>query len=165
MTYDLDQLRRMLPVDKNNLDEELERQAHIQDVIGRKVAQLGTVCNQAKDVYATACARLTNDLGQCEGRKLTKDQVEAQVQRHPERCRTWDAYQRARQELEEWQSLLDAWRGRSFLMTNLTHLYGADYFTTTKTSTSFRGGTDDEYAELRNRAAQARGRRRLGGGA
>lgn len=163
MTYDLDQLRRMLPVDKNNLDEELERQAHIQEVIGRRVAQLATACNQAKDVYSTACARLTNDLGQCEGRKLTKDQVEAQVQRHPERCRTWDAYQRARQELEEWQVLHEAWKGRSFIMTNLTHLYGADYFTTTRTSMSFQGARDDEYTDLRKMAAQSRGRRKLGG--
>lgn len=159
--YDIDHFRRRLPVDKNNLDEELQEQSAVQEMIGRKVAELATACNLAKDRLATTAARLTNDLGQHEGRRLTKDQIDAQVQRHPERCRCWDAFQRSRQELEEWQALLDAWKGRSFLMTNLTHLYGADYFAVN--STVAKKERPDEYTSLRSTAAAARTRRTLEG--
>lgn len=126
---DIETYRKMLPVMKHRLDDELEIQAQIMDDISRRVVVLNSRMLEAKDVLARTEARLIEDARESAlDSKITKGEIESRVSRHPERISTWEKYQGARAEHEDWAGLLEAWRHKGYSIKTLADLYAADYF-------------------------------------
>lgn len=157
----IDAFRALLQIDRHNLDHELERQGQTYERIGHFASKAATRMNEAKDNLASVEARLTGSIGDSDGRRVTKDQVAAAVQRHPDKQRAWTAYQVAREEHEGWEHLLNAWRARGFAISKLAELYVANYFTMETSIRRERPTRQNEHEELRKVAAEARKRRHL----
>lgn len=124
--------RRLLPTSKHALDDELERQADVQDRISVAVAQAGMAATKAKDNLARVEASLLQDVhtnAANEGKKLTVDQAGGFVRRHRDRMRAFDELCRCQAEHEEWQGIYEAWRSKGFNLKALGALFEAQYFT------------------------------------
>ena len=133
MAMSIESFRKMLPVRKHHLDEELEIQAQTMDEISQQVAAWNHRMLEAKEALAQTEARLADDLRDGDV-KLTKDQLEAKVRRSRERGAAWDTYQRARGQHEEWSMLLECWRNKGYSIKTLADLYSSDYFAATASS-------------------------------
>ena len=148
----------MLPIDKHSLDMELERQCVIQEYVDRTVAQIAFEVAEAKDAMETTEARLKQDVVDRSGVRVTVQQVDAQVQRNPQRIAAWKRYLEKKLELEQWHAVSGAWRGRSYNMTNLSTLYNADYFTVDSLRGKESRSHKEGYEELRHAASASRRR-------
>lgn len=146
----IDDYRRKLRVNKHTLDDELEEQPDIMDRISRKVVELTTKANEAKDEVARTEGRLAEDVKEADP-KLSLPATEAKVRRAPERIRDWQQYQQARALLEEWQGLLEAWKNKGYSIKTLSDLYAANYFSVNSTTMTERQKRrhDDDPSEAR----------------
>lgn len=120
--------RSQLHVSRHALDEALETHATLQERIARRVVHENTAAQAAKDDLARVEARLLRD-EKDDNPKATDTSANAAVRRHPERITSWERSQRAREQHEEWQALLEAWRQRGYSIKALADLYGNDYYT------------------------------------
>jgi hypothetical protein len=123
----IQQYRSMLVLNKHRLDDELEAQADVQERISREVVLLNSAMLAAKDKLARVEGRLGEELREDEP-KLTVELRAAKVARDPARIASWEAYQSARAQHEEWSNLLEAWRQRGYSIKTLADLYGSQYF-------------------------------------
>lgn len=141
---DLQHYRNALRVNKHRLDDDLETHAENQEQISARVAQMNTAMLHAKATLAQVEARLLQDAKESR-EKITKDEAEAIVVRHADRRDAWRELQGAREELEEWQGLYDAWRQKGKDMENLGRLYGAQYFALSSVGPDRRSRRDQDY--------------------
>lgn len=116
--------RNLLGINKLRLDDELEVQAQYQEQISTETTRANTRMLEKKDELQRVEARLVEDFR--EG--ATKDLAEAKAKRHPDRRKAWDEYQRAREEHELWDGMLNAWKTKGFKLADLGALFGSDYF-------------------------------------
>jgi len=123
----IEKYRGMLVVNKHRLDDELEIQADIQERISAEVATLNSRMLECKDDLAKIEARLSEEFRDSDA-KLTVDGIKGKVLRHAERGRAWDRHQKAREDLEVAQGILDAWIKRGFSLKTLGELYTGQYF-------------------------------------
>jgi hypothetical protein len=126
MANDIQHYRAQLRTNRLRLDEDLEVQAEMQEQISSRVSRMNTKVLEAKEQLALVEARLTQDLG--EEQKLTVAELAAKVRRHRDRIEAFRAWMDAREEHEEWQGLLDAWKSKGFAMKDLGGLYASQYF-------------------------------------
>lgn len=127
--YDRDfkNFQNQLPVMKHRLDDELEVHPQVYEMISSRVVLLNSQMLEAKNQLAMTEDRLTED-ARDSGSKLTKDEVEGRVRRHPDRKAAWIKFQAARAEHERWVGLLDAWRQKGYAIKTLAELYTASYY-------------------------------------
>lgn len=139
---DYDTYRKMLPVMKHRLDDELEVHPQVYEIISSRVVILNSRMLEAKQRLALREGRLGESI-RSDFEKLTKAEVESKVQSHPDYREAWDQYQAARSEHERWSGLLDAWRQKGYSIKTLAELYSADYYSLTATSTGHRAPNHD----------------------
>jgi len=123
----LDTYRKMLRINRNRLDDELEIQSEMMDRISTRVIAASTRASDAKDSLGRTESRLFDDVKESETR-VSNPAAEARVKRDPERIKAWTYYQRAREEHEAWTALFEAWRQRGYSIKTLADLYAANYF-------------------------------------
>ncbi len=133
----IDDYRRKLRVNKHTLDDELEEQPDIMDRISRKIVELNSKAQEAKDELAKTEGRIAEDVKESDP-KLSLPVIDAKVKRSPDRVRAWQRFQNARAELEEWQGLLEAWKQKGYSIKTLADLYAANYFSVNSTTMSDR---------------------------
>lgn len=122
---DLQTYRDMLRINKHRLDDELEIQADVLERISEQVARLSTSHNEAVEVFKRSEASAFIDHKQAgEADKL----ADANSKRDPQRMKAWAEVQRAREELDVWRDLYEAWKARGYSLKELTSLYVAQYF-------------------------------------
>lgn len=153
MRDDLETFRSMLAVRKNHLDDELEIQAEVMDRINRQVVAANSRMLSAKDELARLEARLGDEIKDDEP-KLSLPAIDGKVKRHRERLDLWKRFQDAREHLEEWQGLHEAWKQKGYSIKTASDLYSAGYFTINSTSSSPRhrerdAGHDGRRADMR----------------
>lgn len=136
-----DRYRKMLPVMKHRLDDELELHAQVYEIIASRVVLLNSQMLEAKNALNQREGRIAETIRD-EHEKLTKDAVESKVLSHRDRIEAWDRYQEARSEHEMWSGLLDAWRQKGYSIKTLAELYTADYYSL---MTSAGGGRTPDY--------------------
>lgn len=125
---DLDTFRRLLRVNKNRLDDELELQADVMDRLSERIAKLVVRSEEAENDLKLTEARLFRDLKDGD-EKMTDKAAESAVRRHQERARAFKAVLDASHELRLWQGLYEAWKARGYSINKLCDLYAAQYFT------------------------------------
>lgn len=123
----LDQYRTMLPVNKYRLDDELEIQPDIMMRIASSVTVANSRMLEAKDELAREEGELSENVKD-EEPKATVTMIDSRVKRHARRIRAWQKFQDARQEYEQWNGLLEAWRQKGFSLKTLADLHAAQYF-------------------------------------
>lgn len=118
--------RKLLVVNKHNLDAALEVSADIMERISAEVTRSAGEYRQCKDDLAAIEGELSADL---KGEKTNAEERAARIKRNPQRQARWKALQLAQLEAEQWSHLLDAWKQRGFSIKTLSDLYAANYFT------------------------------------
>lgn len=126
MESTLDYFRRLLPINKHELDDELECQAEVFERISREVAACATEVAYAKDALLRTEARLLLDFKDAGG--MSEKVIDANVKRHPDRTASAKEYSAALRKHEMWTSLQDAWRQRGYALKTLADLYVSSYF-------------------------------------
>lgn len=135
----LEEVGRLVPINKHNLDEELATQAEVMFRIAEAKAKAASRMQDAKDALATEEARLY--IGERRsGEKMTALEMTSKVQASPRRLKAYDAYQEARHAAEQWDDLFEIWKQRGFALRTLTDLYLGNYYT----SDSRTGGSGRE---------------------
>lgn len=157
----LDQLRLMLPCNKNRLDDELELQPDMMMRIATRLTTMMSRMMEAKDELARVEGRLTEDLKE-DDPKLTVAGLEARVKRHGDRTKAWTRFQEARHDLELWQGMLESWRQKGYSLKTLSELYSAQYFSVNSTMDPKRREREDRQdnarAEMREAGQRASSR-------
>lgn len=125
--HPIDYYRDKLKVNKHALDDLLEDHADLLDQIGQRLAMANTAMLEAKDKLARVEARVSQRLRD-DHEKLTVAQVNEKLVRDDARLDAFDAYQKARQEHECWDTLNKAWQARGKSISVLSDLYGRQYF-------------------------------------
>lgn len=121
----MSELRARLRVNKHALEDELETQAEVLDRIGREVSRADSRAQAAADRVKRMEASAFSDL-KAGG---SSDRVsELAARRDPDRMKAFDESVQARQELDDWRSLHEAWKARGFSIKELVALYQSKYF-------------------------------------
>lgn len=126
-SYSYKDFSAMLRISKHRLDDELEVQAELQEHISTEVARRKTAAEQAKEELERLEGGLTLDFRDSE-EKLTVGEIKAKVQRNERRIKAYDRWLEAREALEQWEGLLDAWRKRGYGINTAAQLYASQYF-------------------------------------
>lgn len=126
MLDELATYRKMLPINRHRLDDELAINSEIQDHIGRQVAHSNTRLLDQKRRLDEIEARLFDELKL--DSKMTNPQVEREIKRNPEWRKQWVLWQSDRETHEQWESLYKAWITRSYDLKALCELHGQQYF-------------------------------------
>lgn len=123
----LDDYRRLLPINKHNLDQELEVQGemlyHISE--GRTIANSQML--EAKNSLARIEAGISSE-ARSRASKITVGELDGIVQMNRDRQASWEAYQEARAIFEQWDGLYESWKQRGFALKTLADLYIGNYF-------------------------------------
>jgi hypothetical protein len=133
----LDFVRGLLAPNKSRLDDELELQPDMYDRISSVVTTKTSRMLEAKEELARVEGRVLEDIREGDA-KITVDVANGRMRRHPERVRAWQAFQDAREALESWQGLLEAWKQKGYSIKTLSELYSAQYFGVTPNNISNR---------------------------
>ena len=124
---DKEQIKALLPIDKNNLDEQLEQQASIYHIIGEQAARSRSKQRIARDhLHSVTAAGIRIRV---EREKMSKTAAESAIKEDDHYKAARRSYTDACQEHDEWSSLLASWQQRSYALTNLADLYVNQYFT------------------------------------
>lgn len=117
----------MLKPDKNRLDHELEVQSDVMFRICEKIAALtrehAVLVDQIKGAEFEAFKH-------AKGEGSSDKHAELQSKSSPMRTAIFRDAAFAKEELERWQGLYEAWKTRGYSLNNLVELYKAQYFTT-----------------------------------
>lgn len=130
---DINHYRRLLPVRKNRLDEDLEIQSQYMDEIAQQVTAANSRMLRLKDELAREEAALSKEMRE-DYPKLTVGQVAEHVIKAPRRIQAWREYADARTEHETWSHLLDAWKQKGYSIRVMADLHAAQYFSPTSVS-------------------------------
>lgn len=148
---DLDSFRRLLRINKNRLDDELELQADVMDRLSERIAKLIAEADGLENELKLTEARLFRQFKD-DDEKLTDKAAESAVKRHQERARALERYSAASYDLRLWQGLYEAWKAKGYAINKLCDLYAAQYFTKDSHSISSRSDRRrGEEAALRDR--------------
>jgi hypothetical protein len=151
-TYD--DYRKMLPVQKHRLDDELETHADILERVGSECARLESrsreLKSEAERVEARAYLQLRED-----DVKRTADELRAKVATSRDVVRAQEAHEIARLEWQRWEKLYDAWKLRDFSVRALGKLFGDGYFANDPIVSRERGRRDADYLERRDKMRKA----------
>lgn len=124
---ELSEVRNMLRINRHRLDDELEVHAEVLDRVGQEVVRRNSRMIELKKKLEEVEARVTSDLKDADP-KLTNPMAEREAKRNRDYTAAWEAYQRARHEHEEWESVQKAWYQRGFDLKALGELFGNQYF-------------------------------------
>ena len=150
--HPIDYYRDKLKVDKHALDDLLESHAEMLDQIGQQLATANTTMLELKDKLARVEARVSMRLRE-DHIKLTVAQVNEMLVRDDTRLDAFDAYQKAREVHEQWDTLNKAWQARGKSISVLSDLFGRQYFALRSTSTRSHDNRSHEEGRARMRAA------------
>lgn len=153
-------VRSMLAIDKHRLDDALEVHAQMQDRIAQQLARTTTTANIAKRDLEAEEGRIIGQL-KIDDPKLSNTVAEKEVRRNSAYLKAWRLYQEARQEMDEWAGLLDAWKARGYNLKALADLYGMQYFAvdSTRARSSVADAVNRYRGEFEHRDGPPRRRR------
>lgn len=143
--------QRLLPINKHDLDRELEVQAEMMYHISEAKVRAASEMHQAKDHLDTVEAKVYLKIRDTFSKPVVKE-IDSLIQRDPERQQAWREYQAAREQLERWEGMLESWKARGFAISKAADLFLGNYFVIGSAGNSRR----DEYEESRRAVADAR---------
>lgn len=155
----IDEFRRYLLIDKNDLDTEVSRHASLFYEIGEAYTQAIAERDALKEMLATIDAQLDAMVREeLEGEKVTESMVKSRVQLHPNHATAFQAHLDAKLLADKLAALKESFHSRTYMLKELSALYLSGYFD--RTSVQGTSVTDSAaYKRTRQRLAEARERR------
>ncbi len=155
----VDEFRRYLTIDKDNLDDEVTQQSTLFFNVAEAYATAATERDTLKELLGTIDAQLDGIIREeLEGDKFTEAMVKNRIQVHPNHKEAFESYLEAKQKADVLGALKDAFHTRSYLLRDLCSLALANYFETGAVKDT--AVTDNAvYRRQRQRLAEAREQR------
>lgn len=162
---DLRTAANMLRINRHRLDDELEIQSEVMFRVAECKATASDKMTSTKDNLLRVEGKLYFEIKR-DDPKATKDAVEAEIVRDPDRVRAFESYRLAKDESERWDSMYESWKQRGFALKTLADLYAANYFNVETTTSGRREVSTRDYDSnreslARKRNEESRGRRTL----
>lgn len=127
----IEKFSRKLVIDKNAMDEELERQAahyyEISAAFSDACAERDTAKLALENLDATLSLEIRRAAAVAE-EKVTEGNIKDQIQATKKRKEAAEEYMDLCKHVEDLRNLKDAWMQRSHSLRNLVELYGAEYW-------------------------------------
>lgn len=133
MRITIEEIEKLLTIDKSNLDLELERHAEIQHEISKLIDTSAVTAADLKDKLDKKDAALFTLFSE-EDPKLAIEKIKNKIKLDRDRDVLHTLYFKEQVALESLNRLLDSWRSKSFSLKALCELYCSDYFTTDSVS-------------------------------
>jgi hypothetical protein len=154
----VDEFKRYLVIDKNNLDDEVTHQSELFFRVAEAYAAAAAERDTLKEMLATIDAQLDAIIREeLEGDKFTEAMVKNRIQVHPNHKAAFDSFLEAKQKADVLGALKDAFHTRSYLLRDLCQLALANFFETSAVKDT--PITDNAvYRRQRQRLAEARER-------
>lgn len=130
---DIDEFQKYLIIDKNSLDEELEKQPILLFEICRATSEAISLRDSEKQRLEVIDASINEDLRQEAFRtntKITEAKLAAAVLLDHRHTQTYADYSEARKEADLWIALKEAFIQKGFALRELVELYLSGYFAT-----------------------------------
>lgn len=150
MTPDFDTFRRLLPIQKHELDEELALQAEFLQHISHNLVRAKSFAAQAKDALERLEAELHFYHKENSG-KMTVAELNGKIICDRRRIIAFEKLQAALGTLSDWEGMYESWKARGFALRSLVDLRLANYYT----PESISGGGDD-YSSMRREISRIR---------
>lgn len=143
---ELGQLEAGLAIDKYNLDAEVSEQPSNAGKVSDRFAEAKSMRDMAKDDLKTMEAQLYLDLKAeleptAKGR-VTDSMLGNLVQVHPKRKRAFLALNDSEREMVRLEGLLESYRNKGFMITEMCKLYHSSYFADPSHTPVQRDGED-----------------------
>lgn len=160
MTFDVEEFRKYLVIDKNALDDEVIQQPTLVCKVAEAYVEAAALRDACKEAVATIDAQI--DVGvreELEGEKITETIVRNRVQTHQAHKEAWDAYLTAKYEADVLGALKDAFVNRGFMLRDMVQLAVIGYFDVSSIKGT-KAASDFAYHMKREILAKARDDRR-----
>lgn len=148
----------MLRINRHRLDDELEIHSQVMEEIGRTVVKLNSMQLELKRKLAIAEAQAVSDLKDADP-KMSNPIAEKEAARDRNVGRAWEAWQAARAELEEWESVQKSWYQRGFDLKALGDLFAHQYFAMDSIRGPYPSGMESLRGQMREASGNAGQRR------
>lgn len=160
---ELDDYRKMLKIDRHNLDEELIQQASHFMGVAEAFALAVSKREFAKEEVNRVAARLYVRFrkNQAEGEKVTEAQINAKISKHEDHIAARDGYKQASEDADRWLALKEAFHQRSFMLRELARLYDAGYWQPNSSAGKSPRDHERDVQRTRKTLSDERKRRRL----
>lgn len=143
------EMKSLLYIDKNRLDEMLQQQAQLYSDVSDSYAQAASFRDRAKQTLEQLDAHLANDFRTNAIDKVTEAKIQEYVQMHPDHKQQVDVHLAYKLMTDEWGGLVNAFEQRVEAIRHLVGLERQGYFGTGLVK-------DNEYSEALSASAEAR---------
>ncbi len=119
-----------LIIDRDSLDDELEKQPQIFYTVSEAFARALDEREAAKEAHDAAFAKACENAREAfEGKKPTEAYIKqtAMLDEQVQEC--LEEFNEAKTEAKRWEAMKEAWQQRSFMLGKMCDLYAANYFT------------------------------------
>ncbi len=154
MTFNIDEFRKYLKIDKQALDDEVMQQPSLFYQVSEAFAEAGAERDALKEQLAVIDAQLDGKLRKT-NEKGTEALIKNQIQAHPDHQQAFTQWLEAKEYADKLGALKDAFRDRSYMLRELGNLLVANYFDASSVKPTYRQG---EVVYQRRRARLAAGR-------
>lgn len=125
----IDELKKLLAIDKANLDDEVARQPMLFYEIAEKCEEASAQADTLKEHLASVDAGLDGEIRQdLDGEKYTEAMVKNQIILDKAHVEAYKQYLSAKTTAGKLTALKDAFKQRGYMLRDLASLYSASYF-------------------------------------
>jgi len=127
----IDELRKHLKIDKNNLDEVIQLQPELYYIVAQKHVLAVSERDLAYDEIKIVDAKLQKEVreqAEAEGRKMTEKAVEIEVLSNKLHTDAIDMHLRTKYTADELGALRESFQQKSYMLRELVELYVSGYF-------------------------------------
>lgn len=147
-----------LRIEKDALDDEFVRQPQMLQEVCSRYALAVSLRDAAKDAVKQVEAELAVSMRERapEGKRPTDKSIEAQVDSHPRRQKAFDTYVESIREALEWEGMFESWKQRGYVLSELTKLFLAGYWSKASSDSSASQSRYREAEIAKDRVREAR---------
>lgn len=124
---ELEDITKMLVINKHRLDDELEVQADIQWQIAEQLTITESRRDEAKNELDRLEAELMSEIAE-DDPKLSLAKIQAKVLVNPTRVKAFQNLQMLKRDHNRWSGMLNSWISKGKSLSNLCELYKSNYF-------------------------------------
>jgi len=150
-------VKKLLKIDKLDLDTEIERQPEILD----RIIERSVLATSQRDFAKTALDRVGVNLDRAirkkfQDKKPTESEIRNRITRHPEYQKAEDEYLRLKHEADLWSGHREAFKSRSYALRDLVEIFVSGYRERATMSADVNRAEDRRAERNRQRMSESR---------
>lgn len=154
MRFNIAEFRSLLTIDKDNLDEELMRQASYLNEVSEAAAEASSIAEDLKEQLSAIDAEADREIRASGNNQYTEAHVKNKIILHPKHVSGLKAYLTAKAHAGKLRALKEAFVERGYLIRELCSLYVSNYYSTSSVRSETTG--DKTYQRQRRKLAEER---------